>query len=369
MKITRVDAIHVTIPMTIPFRKAGRVQHDADNALVRIETDEGVAGWGEAASAPLLTGDTGGRIATSVRYLAELIIGEDPRAIAALHARISSAMAHNQSAVCAIDIALHDVVARSLGLPVYQLIGGRGRDTLPSARGLNADPEQAQKAAEWKAEGVQAFKAKVSVGEPAYEQAALREIRDAIGPEIQLSIDANGAWTPAEALRFLYAVADLDLAFCEQPVAPGSLRRMQSVAERSPVPIYTDESLNEATDLVAHAEIGVAGVSMKPIKMGGISGFMAAANLGRMLGLGVNVAGKEAGSSIAGSALLHIASALPEMSGGISLSNHKLGQDLVSNPVGLAGGDLRAPTGPGLGVDVDESAVDQFVQWREQINS
>ncbi len=369
LKITKVEALHVTIPMTTPFRKAGRVQHDADNALVRIETDTGLVGWGEAASAPLLTGDTGARIAASIAYLADLLIGQDPLSTSALHARISAAMANNQSAVCAIDIALYDIAGKHLDLPAYQLIGGRARDTLPASLGVNADPSDAERAGEWRERGVQAFKAKVSVGEPDFEQAALREIRAAIGPDVPFAIDANGAWSPAEALRFLEAVADVDLAFCEQPIAPGSLSRLRSVAERSPVPIYTDESFNEPADLIAHAEVGVAGVSMKTIKMGGITGFMSAAYLARLLRLGVNVAGKSATSSIGGSAMLHIGTALSEMSGGIGLSNHKLVDDLVSDPVGLADGQLRVPEGAGLGIEVDEGVVTKYVQSRDQVSA
>lgn len=366
MKITKVEALHLTIPMTSPFRKAGRVQHDADNALVRIETDTGLVGWGEAASAPMLTGDTGARIASAIEFLAEFLIGQDPCSIAAIHARLSKAMLHNDSAVCAIDIALHDLKGKHLGVPVYELIGGRSRTALPPSVGLNAETAEAAVAADWKQRGVRAFKAKVSVSDPESERAALAEIRAAIGDDAELAIDANGAWAPAQALAFLESVAHLDLAFCEQPIAAGSLSRLESVAQRSPVPIYTDESFTEPLDLIVQAEVGVAGVSMKTIKMGGITGFMAAANIARMLRLGVNVAGKSATSSIGGSAMLHIGTALPEMSGGIGLSNHKLVRDLVHNPVGLADGVLSAPDGPGLGVDVDESVLNDYVRSRTE---
>ncbi len=351
--------------MTSPFRKAGRVQHDADNALVRIETDDGTVGWGEAAAAPLLTGDTGSRIASSIAFLAEFLVGEDPLSIAALHARLSRAMVHNDSAVCAIDMALYDIAGKHHGLPAFELIGGRSRVALPSSTGLNATPEDAVAAADWKARGALAFKAKVSIAEPAYEQAALRDIREALGPDTEFAIDANGAWSPAQAIRFLDEVADLNLAFVEQPIAPGSLSRLRSVAERSPVPVYADESFVTPADLITLAEVGVAGVSMKTIKMGGITGFMDAAYLARLLNMGVNVAGKSATSSIGASTMLQIGTALPEMSGGIGLSNHKLVEDLVSNPVGLVDGTLSAPTGPGLGVDVDEAVVNKFVQTRQ----
>ena len=369
MKITKVEALHVTVPMTSPFRKAGRIQHDADNALVRIETDSGLVGWGEAAAAPLLTGDTGARIASSIAFLAELLIGQDPRAIASLHAQLSRAMLHNDSAVCAIDMALYDIAGKALGVPAFELIGGRSRRALPSSVGLNSDPSDAQVAAEWKDRGALAFKAKVSLAEPAYEQAALREIRGALGSDAELAIDANGAWSPAQAITFLEGVADLDLAFVEQPIAAGSLSRLRSVAERSPVPVYSDESFVKPIDLIELASVGVAGVSMKTIKMGGITGFMSAAYLARLLNLGVNVAGKSATSSIGASTMLQIGTALPEMSGGIGLSNHKLVEDLVTNPVGLVDGVLSAPTGPGLGVDVDEAVINKFVQTRQSVAS
>lgn len=369
MKIVKVEALHITVPMTSPFRKAGRVQHDADNALVRIETDEGLVGWGEAAAAPLLTGDTGARIATSIGFLSELLIGQDPRSIASLHARLSGAMLHNESAVCAIDMALYDIAGKHLGVPVFELIGGRSRTALPSSVGLNAVPEDAVAAADWKARGALAFKAKVSLASPADEHAALRAIREALGDDTELAIDANGAWTPAEAISYLDAVADLNLAFVEQPIAPGSLSRLRTVAERSPVPVYADESFVKPIDLISLAEVGVAGVSMKTIKMGGITGFMSAAYLARMMNLGVNVAGKSATSSIGASTMLQIGTAVPEMSGGIGLSNHKLVQDLVTNPVGLVDGVLSAPTGPGLGVEVDEAVVNGFVQSRQAVTA
>ncbi len=369
MKIVKVESLHISVPMTSPFRKAGRVIHDADNALVRIETDEGLVGWGEAAAAPLLTGDTGSRIASSIAFLAELLIGQDPRSIASLHARLSRAMLHNDSAVCAIDMALHDIAGKHLGVPVFDLIGGRSRIALPSSVGLNAVREDAAAAADWKERGAVAFKAKVSLAAPADEQAALRAIREALGDDVELAIDANGAWSPAQAISFLDAVADLDLAFVEQPIAAGSLSRLRTVAERSPVPVYTDESFVKPVDLIAQAEVGVAGVSMKTIKMGGITGFMSAAYLARLLNLGVNVAGKSATSSIGASTMLQIGTALPEMSGGIGLSNHKLVEDLVTNPVGLADGVLSAPTGPGLGVEVDEAVVNRFVQARETLTA
>jgi len=369
VKIVKVEALHITVPMTSPFRKAGRVIHDADNALVRIETDDGVVGWGEAAAAPLLTGDTGSRIASSIAFLAEFLIGQDPLSVASLHARLSKAMLHNDSAVCAIDMALYDIAGKHLGVPVFELIGGRSRTALPSSVGLNAVPEDAAVAADWKERGALAFKAKVSLASPADEHAALREIRDALGEDVELAIDANGAWSPAEAITFLEAVADLGLAFIEQPIASGSLNRLRSVAERSPVPVYADESFVKAIDLIELAGAGVAGVSMKTIKMGGITGFMSAAYLARMLNLGVNVAGKSATSSIGASTMLHIGTALPEMSGGIGLSNHKLVEDLVMNPVGLVDGVLSAPTGPGLGVEVDEAVVNRFVHARETMTA
>jgi L-alanine-DL-glutamate epimerase-like enolase superfamily enzyme len=364
VKVVKVEAFHVSIPMSSPFRKAGHVQHEADNALVRIETDDGLVGWGEAASAPLLTGSTGAQIAAAIHFLSDHLIGADPRSTAMLHARTSSAMLHNESAVCAIDIALHDLAGQALGVPVHGLIGGRSRTGLLFSVGLNADPSDAGAATRWKSRGAGAFKAKVGIAEPAHERAALRDIRAAVGPDVSLAIDANGAWTPGQALAFLESVADLDLEFCEQPIAPGNMGRLRALAERSPVPIYADESFVTPLDLIAQADAGITGVSMKTIKMGGITGFMSAAYLARLLGLRVNVAGKTATSSIGASAMLHIGTALPEMSGGIGLSNHKLIDDLVTEPVGVIDGVLSAPPGPGLGVEVDETVVRRFVRNR-----
>jgi muconate cycloisomerase len=367
VKITRVEAIHIEIPMNTPFRSAGRSQTVTDNVLVRIEAEDGSCGWGEAVAAPLMTGETGERMAASVEYLAGRLIGRDPRGVAGVHAELSAAMAHSEPAVSAIDIAMHDLAGRVEGVAVHLLCGGRNRDLLTPGLGINAYPEDAHKAAAAVSTGVQAIKVKVAVADSGHELVALRAIREAIGPDVPLAIDASGGWSSHEALRFLASASELDLSYCEQPVPRHDVAGLRAVVSAGEIPIYADESVTCAADLGDLAELGIAGVSMKLIKMGGITGFMDAARRAASLGMVVNLAGKEAGSSVTAAAYLHMGTALPTSTGAVSLSNHKLVEDLVTNPVGLSGGELRAPDGAGLGIEVDETVVARYERARRVV--
>src|SRR5262249_37843476 len=133
-----------------------------------------------------------------------------------------------------------------------------------------------------------------------------------------------------------------------------------ALARGAPVPLGVDEGIHSLADIEAHARAGAGGVSLKLIKLGGIGPAIAAANLCRRLGLKVNVASEIAGSSHASAAAVHLACAIPASDWGVSLTHFYLAADLVKRPLPLGGGIVALPTSPGLGVDVDETAVEPF---------
>src|SRR5690242_13378884 len=131
MKIATIEPIAVALPMKKPVYMAGVEIRQADNVLVRIESDTGTVGWGEAASAPTMTGETVESMMAAIAYLLPAVLGRDPADIAGASAAMNGRMYANQAAKAAVEIALHDLVGRATGRPAYALLGGKVRSCIP----------------------------------------------------------------------------------------------------------------------------------------------------------------------------------------------------------------------------------------------
>lgn len=358
MRIKRVDAIAVRLPLRYPMRMANKVIEASDNVLVRIETDTGLVGWGEAAAAPRLTGHTQEGIVADIGVLADLLDGADPLHRIA-HFLSASAFA-NSSAVAAVDIALHDLAGQALGVPVVELLGGPVETSFPvialfGGEGFAADVAAAEKAF---AAGYRWFKAKLGVNDPGVDRETLETLRTSFGDQAVLTGDVNTGWSQDEAIAALGTFGDAGLAFVEQPVAADDVAGMDAVARAVGVPIGVDEGIHGIADVVAFAPTAVTGVSLKLIKMGGITGVLEGARIAGHLGLAVNLGGKVAETSLSTAALVHAAAALPEAGWGMSVTHTTTDHDVAVTPIPVVDGMVEVPSGPGLGVEVDEAAVE-----------
>ena len=352
MKIRRIEPIAVRLPMRRPVKMAGEVVRAADNVLVRVETVDGIVGWGEAASAPTMTGET---VASMVRAITELTpaITRTTDAEDALYA-----MPGNNAAKAAIDIALYDALGKASGKPVCELLGGRHRDSVPLLWTLAGDGE-IEEARQKRREGYGLFKIKVGISDAdaARTAAVCQELH---GVEL-ICADANQGWTVEQALRYLRAVEKAGLAFLEQPVTGKDLDGMARLAAASSVAIAFDEGVHDAGDIRRHhAAQAAAGGSLKAIKLGGLGALVQAAKLCRSLGMKVNLACKISESGIAAAALLHVAAAVPAVDWGVSATSHNLEEDLLATPLPMAHGRARIPDAPGLGIEVRDSAVARY---------
>jgi muconate cycloisomerase len=192
------------------------------------------------------------------------------------------------------------------------------------------------------------------------EIAGTLAVRAALGPVVPLCADANCGLTLADARRYAERTREADLEFLEQPLAHDDLAGFAALARAAPVPIGADESIHSIADVEAHARCGAGGVSLKLIKLGGMTAALEAAMLCGRLGLRVNVAAKIAESSIASAAAVHLACAVPTVDWGVSLTHFYLAEDLVRRPLPMGDGGVSLPLGPGLGIVVDENAVARF---------
>jgi muconate cycloisomerase len=360
LAIRRVDAIPLALPLTKPVKMAAETVTHARNLLVRIEAQDGTVGWGEAASAPSMTGDTIAGLVSAVRdHLAPVLIGADAWMRPALMKRMRTALYGNTGAHSAVEMALLDLAARSAGVSVIDLIGGPVRPAVaPMWLVGNATPEQDVAEVEArKAAGIRFCKLKVGVKPLATEVAAAHAVRGALGAEMPLCADANCGFSHEAAERFLEATADAGLLFLEQPFAPDDMSGLAALARATPVAIGADEGIHSLHDIEAHAAAGARGVSLKLIKLGGFSGALGAAALCRRLGLAMNIASKMAESSLASAATVHLACAVDNVDWGVSLTHFYLAEDIVRRPLAMEDGLVALPSGPGLGVEVDEAAV------------
>ncbi len=357
--IRRVEAIPIALPLTKPMKMAGVTIATADNILVRIESADGVVGWGEAASAPTMTGDTQAGLVAAVNHLAPLLIGADAWTRLALKKRLTAALLGNTGAHSAIEMALLDLAGRAAGLPVIDLLGGPVRRAVqPMWLVGNATVEEDVAEAKAKlAQGFRFFKVKVGAKPVDGDIAATRAVRAALEPKIPICADANCGFTLDVAQRYLDGTRDAGLLFLEQPLAHDDLEGLAALAKGSAVPIGADEGIHSLHDISAHAEAGARGVSLKLIKLGGLSAAIEAARLCERLGLSINVAAKIAESGIASAAAVALACAVPSADWGVSLTHFYLAQDVVKKPLVIADGDVMLPDGPGLGIEIDEDAV------------
>jgi L-alanine-DL-glutamate epimerase-like enolase superfamily enzyme len=364
MKIERVDAIAVSLPLLKPIRMAGSEVRVADNVVVRIHTDSGLTGWGECASAPTFSGETQGSMMAAITgFLAPALVGEDPMRREALRAAMDRRLLGNNGAKAAVEIALFDVVGRALGVPVYELLGGRSREAARCFWHLgNADPgADAREAISRTRDGFSFFKLKVGTTTVERDIEAALRVREALGPDCDLSADANQAWSVAEAVRFVRGADAARLYFFEQPVPMADLAGMAAVARAGGVPVNADEGIHDAHDVLAHAQAGAAQiVSVKLLKAGGFTGALRAIHAAESVQLPLHLTGKVAESGIATAALVHLAVAVRELPYGLGVTNHYLQEDLVVDPVRPVGGQVRPSEQPGLGIEIDEDRLHRF---------
>ena len=366
MRIQRVQAIAISLPMIKPVKMSFEEVRNAENVLARIETSDGIIGWGEAASAPTMTGETPGSMVAAIRYLADKLEGLPAADIAAAMYRARQYLYGNNSAKAAIEMALWDALGQAKGKPVYELLGGAKRLRVPALRLIGTGSTEGDIAETQKrlAEGYVAIKIKVGVASPEADAERSRAICATVKDDkVLICTDANQAWTPDEAIRFVRGIADTRIEFFEQPVAGHDVAGMARVAAASRVKIGVDEGLHSMDDLQHHHDMKAAqGCSLKTIKLGGMRPVYDAALLCEKLDMKVNLACKIAEAGIASAGLMHLAAAIPAVDWGVSLSSPYLADDIVTEPIALAGGWLNVPTGAGLGIRVDEAKVQRYTR-------
>ncbi len=368
MKITRVETIPVQVPIT-PERatRGARGSHlTSPFLLVRLHTDEGLTGLGEVSCTPGWSGEdqvTAAHIIAA--FLAPRLVGEDPTEVERLTAIIRAGVANNPFTKSGLEIALWDLLGKSVGLPVYRLLGGPVRDFVPTKYSVSGlAPERAAAIAAWAvAQGFRAMKVKVGI-EPEGDIARVRAVRAAVGPDVRLGVDANGGWSARTAIRTIRRLEEFDIYFAEQPVPDLDVAWLADVRAHVRVPVMADESVYTLQDAMAVVRANAADVLSVYIgKGGGIGPARKVAAVAEAAGLTCTI-GSNLELGIANAAMIHLAMATP----GIGaeefpcdiLSPFFYEDDVLAEPLPITGGSARPTERPGLGVALDEEKVAKY---------
>lgn len=347
----------------VPFRRliewGSGTRSGATRLVVRIETANGTVGWGETIC--LLDAIP----AVLERVVLPLALQHRADQAETLYRHVLGAgyYHHKRAAVmalAAVEMAMWDALGRAANLPLHALWGGGFRDRAEMvAYLLAADPGAAAEAAqEFRRLGHRSFKVKIGMSE-ATDISLIDAVRAAVG-EAPLRADVNGAWTPGTARRQLHKLASYDLAWVEQPLELDDLLGHAELRRCQAVPVALDESAYTLQDVGNIVRMGAADVILlDPHEAGGLWQVVKQAGICEAAGIPVTLhSGGELGLSQA--AYLHLAAAIPNLSLSLDTEHAYLGGDVVDESFDLEDGCFRVPTGPGLGVTVDEDALARF---------
>jgi L-Ala-D/L-Glu epimerase / N-acetyl-D-glutamate racemase len=363
MKIVKIEAIPFAIPYRKPLRFASGEVHTADHVLVRVHSDDGVVGVAEAPPRPYTYGETQASIVAAIEQLfAPEVVGLSLLEREVLHARLDRTVG-NPAAKAALDMAVWDALGRSLDLPVTQLLGGwTDRMRVAHMVGFAPDAEMVAEAERVRDRyGITTFKVKVGRRPVEMDVRACRALRTALGPDVELYVDGNRGWTPSEAARALDAMADLDLSLAEELCPADEVLGRRWLVGRTPVPTVADESATTPGEVTRELLGGSATmISIKTAR----TGFSTSQRiLHQCGGLGVEVVmGNQIDGQIGTACTVAFGAAHRASSRRAGeLSNFlDMADDLLTEPLEIAGGELAVRPGPGLGIEIDPDKLAHY---------
>jgi muconate cycloisomerase len=364
-RIARVTAIPIQVPFKHAFRLgSGSVSGSGMNGpvlFVKLETDDGLVGWGEQRALPSWSYETIETMTAVVRrHLAPIVIGLSPFDIELFHERAGAMLSPSVSngmpfARAAIDIALHDLAGQLAGVPIHQLLGGKLVDELElsSAIGAGSVEEMTDRARESAA--YSCYKIKVT-GDVEEDSARVHAVASEIGQK-PIWLDANQSYKPSNFLRLLDLLDDVPSVYCmEQPVPSTDWGGMVAIRSKSRIPIAIDEGSFTASDLARNVTLGAADmVVLKICKSGGIRNCLKTAHVAEAhgverLGSGLTDCG------VAFAAAVHLFSTL-RLTLPAELNGPELLDELLVDGLEFGSGSVTVPDLPGLGIVVDETRI------------
>jgi L-alanine-DL-glutamate epimerase-like enolase superfamily enzyme len=368
MKITDIKLTPVTVPFTEPEVWSGGSRPGITSIIVEVLTGEGIVGIGEAVPAP-----TPEVTLTCLRGIRDLLVGESPFEIERLVHKVYSVgglypfatMAN--CAIGGVEMALWDIVGKAVGKPVHTFFGGPVRRHVSfmffvQRKAPSEMAEDAQRAA---AAGFRTIYTKVGLD---YESdvAVVKALREAIGPNVRLRVDANEAWSPGTAVRILNEMARYDLEYIEQPIPMSDIEHLKVLRSRTSVPIAANQTSWTNRDLYKVLAAGAVDIVMTdPHQAGGLLAFKKAAGIAEAAGVPI-VFHSFAPLAINTYAAMQVIASSSNFLLDNQTYNHMLADDVVKAPPVFHEGQLSLPDAPGIGVELDQEKVEKYARLYEQ---
>src|SRR5690625_477995 len=370
MKIEKVDIHLIDLPLEEPFI-ISYASYDAIPAIVvKVHTNTGIVGYGESVPDEHVTGESVHTVFQALKHdLIPAILGADPRNIQLIHEKMNKALVYNGAAKAAIDIACYDILGKYSNLPIYSLLGGRKEEPLMIPRVLSIlEPEVLAKQAKEAIEsGYREIKMKLGIDHEK-DIARVKAVREAVGPDVLIRVDVNQGWGSVQLTKqMIKRLEPYYLSWVEQPIHLMDTALFRLIKEQSTIPLMADESLIHREDLrtlIEHRSVDY--INIKLMKTGGIYPAYQLATQAELFGIHCQI-GSMVESSIASAAGFHVA-----------LSKKNIVSTEISGPTRFTmdTGDLtydlpyvRITDKPGLGINVDDVAIDTLTREKETINS
>jgi muconate cycloisomerase len=365
MKKLRITGVAVDVvhwPLKMKRRHGvGDIEQSMPGAILKIDTDAGISGWGEVAPWSVFTGTAEANASGIHHYLRPLLIGADPLKISTLMRQIEKILVGHSEGKAAVEMALYDIAGKQLGVPVAQLLGGYYRSRVPLSVSI-ANPDFEEDLAFAKrlvGEGVNIFKVKTGFLSHREDLGRLERLRSELPASVDLRVDYNQGLDAWDAIRHLKDIESFRPTFIEQPVKREQRAAMAAISRALDTPIMADESVFTAAEAVEMVRGQIADlVSIKIMKSGGITRAREIASIAEAAGIAA-YGGTMFEGGLAIAAGLHMVAATPNIALGAEFytSTWVLGVDILRQGIVIEAGHTCVPTGPGLGVDIDEDCV------------
>ena len=367
-QIKTVEIFNIELPLIEPFIVSYGTYPNMPSLIVKMTTQCGLIGWGEAVPDEHVTGETlEGTYAVLKHTLAPAMIGENPMNFEALHAKMDALIYSAPAAKAAIDIACFDVVGKKLNVPAYQLTGGRYHEKFPITHVLSiGTPEKmANEAAERVEMGYSSFKMKVG-RDVASDVARIQAVRERIGKDIAIRVDVNQGWvnssTTMQAVRELER---LNIDWLEQPVRADDIDGMVEIKSKTAIPMMIDEGLRGFRDMrEIIAKRAADKVNIKLMKCGGIYPAMKLAHMAEMAGIECQI-GSMVESSVGSAAGFHVAFSNKAFTSVELTGPLKFSKDIGNLQYNVPFIQLNEK--PGLGIEVDETILAELTREKDVV--
>ncbi|MBI2755645.1 MAG: mandelate racemase/muconate lactonizing enzyme family protein [Chloroflexi bacterium] len=369
MKITRVETFPVRVDMARPRGPSILSYRQRQSLFLKVSTDAGLVGWGETY---LVAGAT----ETVQKVLAPILVGRDPLDVRRLWREMSAATFNNGFVLGGIDIALHDLWGKALGVPIHQLYGGAQRTRLPVYASLPGYEDHVGPEEHWEQEavalvegGFRAMKLRIGRFAPARELPVIARVREALPADVRLLCDANAAYTLPTAVRVGRALYDIGLDWFEEPLSQVGYHGYPALRAKLDIALAGGEGLQTRASYAELLGRGAVDIVQPDVSIcGGIAECLFVADLARLSA--VQTIPHCWGGAVMLAATAHVVAVLPSPSRLEGFEDPMVELDVTENPFRtdlIAGssfevhdGTIALPTGPGLGVEPDEALLRRY---------